>query len=139
MFESTESKAAPSQVYDEEGFVNLAFPGSRGSKYGPQASLRIVNPRILLLDFVDGFEHPFKALKDILDNKTQIRGYSLRKLDRGGISIWFRRPGQKVFAEGLIKEQLANKLAKKSWTQKKRLFEVVIHGTPRSFNTQRLS
>ena len=130
-------KAPLEQEHDEEGFVQVA--AKPANKYGPRPAVRKVNPRILLLDFIDGVENPFKAVQNILDNKSQIRGYSMQRLARGGISIWFRRPGQKTFAEGLLKEELATKLAKKTWTDKKTLFELVVYGIPRSFNAKKLT
>jgi len=124
-------------TYDDEGFVS-AKTIKVARAIDPDKKPKAVNPRMLLLDFTTGMENPFQAVKNILDNKTQIRGYSMQRLARGGISVWFRRPGQKTFAEGLIKEELASKLVKKSWTDKKTLFEVVIYGIPRSFNVKKL-
>src|ERR1700742_3420831 len=127
--------------FDQDGF-EIAENNKRLSKNRSGAQdteVKKINPRILLLDFIEGFNNPMKEIRSILDSKTQIRGYVLKTLERGGISIWFRRPGQKIFAEGLLRDELASKLLKKRWTEKKTLFEVVIYGIPRSFNVSTLN
>ena len=102
-----ESKEVLVQEHDTEGFVRTT--SSNDNRTGLVVKSKMVNPRILLLDFVDGTQQPFKIVKDILDNKTQIRGYAMMRLPRGGVSILFRRPGQKLFCEGLLKEELGNR------------------------------
>src|SRR5690348_4478189 len=83
---------------DRDGFVvagGNAVNSKGNQRAGYQPPVKKINPRILILDFIQAFESPIQSIENIMRNKTQITGFCMKKLPRGGISIWFRRPGQK--------------------------------------------
>jgi hypothetical protein len=130
----------------EEDLFEEQFSSRRRSvdtviSIGEIAPKKAPNPRILILDFVDKNVLPVthvQLVRNIIITNTQIRSFSTKILERGGISLLFNSPKAKQFAEKVINDKISNQLKKKGFLQTKKSFEVIC-SLPKDLNADNLS
>ena len=89
------------------------------------------NPRMCILDFKEEVSDSLKLVRTTLTKRGNLRNCTLRKLERGGVSILFSSKGQKAAFEGILRDDLKAFLApKKSWVDVKEVYELIVSGVP---------
>jgi hypothetical protein len=91
----------------------------------PPRPEKVVNPKILLLDFAVNDPGNIRLVHNVLRDFTQIRKFSLKILPKGGVSILFPSEQSKRIAEDILKDKLGTKLKSRGFMKNKNLFEVI--------------
>jgi hypothetical protein len=76
----------------------------------PPRQAKVVNPKILLLDFSVNDPGNIRLVHNVLRDFTQIRKFSLKILPKGGVSILFPSEQSKRIASDILKDKLGTKL-----------------------------
>lgn len=97
------------------------------------------NPRILLLDPLESsgsFDGvTVQSVVQCLKEKTNIRGFNISLLERGGLRLKFKSQVARDEAEILLRASFSCFKARKlTWIENKKHFEIKIAGIPRSTN-----
>jgi hypothetical protein len=87
--------------------------------------------------FLDPVEESFpsdilETIHGLLYSKTQLRGFSLLRLGRGGVRVLFKSVNARKYGEEVLRSHIRCRPAKLSWLQVKKTFEVVVRGVPRT-------
>jgi hypothetical protein len=91
----------------------------------PPRHAKMVNPKMLILDFAVNDPGNIRLVHNVLRDFTQIRKFSLKILPKGGVSILFPSEQSKRIASDILKEKLGTKLKYRGFMNNKNLFEVI--------------